>query len=305
MKKVIAVTAAAGILAVGASSGAVAGALITGADIKNGTIQSKDIENGTVVSRDIANATIKLRDVTPSMRELIKAEAAQGAKGEKGDTGATGPQGPKGADGTATYAGPNWSIIDRNVIGNGDAYLRSGPTSNWGDTMVKPPMGIGSLGLRTGSGQDKTAFGNEVDFQGKALADISSVSFWEYTTGENIKLLPTNLASVAMEINPNNGAQSYSTLNYVAKEIPANVWTKITTDEKQWWLTGAAGTATGCNQTTYCTLDEVKAQLPKATLFTVAIGKGRDHAFTGAVDALQIGSTTYDFEPFGVIAKTS
>ena len=48
MKKVIAVTAAAGILAVGASSGAVAGALITGADIKNGTIQSKDIENLTV-----------------------------------------------------------------------------------------------------------------------------------------------------------------------------------------------------------------------------------------------------------------
>ena len=38
-------------------------------------------------------------------------------------------------------------------------------------------MGIGSLGLRTGSATDKTAFGNEVDFQGKTLASISSVSF--------------------------------------------------------------------------------------------------------------------------------
>ncbi len=37
----------------------------------------------------------------------------------------------------------------------------------------------------------------------------------------------------------------------------------------------------------------------------MAISKGSDYAFSGAVDALQINSTTYDFEPFGVIEKTS
>ena len=94
-------------------------------------------------------------------------------------------------------------------------------------------------------------------------------------------------------------------LNYVAPEIPGNTWTKITADQKQWYLTGAAGTATGCNQVTYCTLAEVKAALPNATLFTVQITKGRDYAYSGAVDALQIDSTTYDFEPFGVIETTS
>ena len=98
MKKIIAVTAAAGLLAVGASGGAVAGALITGADIKNGTVESQDIKNGTVISRDIANATIKLRDLTPALRELVK---QQGEKGEKGDTGPRGPVGPQGPQGPA------------------------------------------------------------------------------------------------------------------------------------------------------------------------------------------------------------
>lgn len=109
MKKIIAVTAAAGLLALGASGGAVAGALITGADIKNGTIESQDIKNGTVVSRDIANATIKVRDLTPALRELIR---QKGEKGEKGDTGATGPQGPQGPAGqnaaTPTSVRTNW-----------------------------------------------------------------------------------------------------------------------------------------------------------------------------------------------------
>lgn len=114
MKKIIAVTAAAGLLAVGASGGAVAGALITGADIKNGTIQSQDIENGTVVSRDVANATIKLRDLTPALRELILQKPA------KGDTGATGPQGPAGpagpGAGSPSSVRTNWQAKDGATI---------------------------------------------------------------------------------------------------------------------------------------------------------------------------------------------
>ena len=185
-------------------------------------------------------------------------------------------------------------------MGNGDAFLRSGPYVGFGATTGnEPPMGVGSLALRTGSGADKAVFGNEVDFFGDALSTISSVSFWEYTTRENRAISLTNLASVSFEIDPKT-ASAYSTLNYVASAIPANRWTKVTTTDKSWWLTGAAGTSTGCNDTTYCTLDEVKAALPDATLYSVQLSKGRDNAFTGAVDALQIGSTVYDFEPFGV-----
>ncbi len=287
------VLAAAAVLAVGAGSGAVAGAMITGKDIKDHSIKAKDLDAGSVTTNKVKNGTLKLKDLSSEVT---------GKLGAPGPAGAQGPQGPQGPSGTATYAGPNWSIVDRNVIGNGDSYLRSGPTVG---TAVKPPMGVGSLGIRTGSATDKAAFGNQVDFAGKTLASVTSVSFWEFTTGENRAASPDNLASVAMEINPNNGAQTFSTLNYVPHNLPANQWTKVTADTQDWWLSGAAGTATGCNQTTYCTLAAVKAALPSATLYTVQVGKGRDYAFSGAVDALQIGSTTYDFEPFGVIEKTS
>ncbi|HEY5134864.1 MAG TPA: hypothetical protein VIJ41_03690 [Candidatus Nanopelagicales bacterium] len=46
----------------------------------------------------------------------------------------------------------------------------------------------------------------------------------------------------------------------------------------------------------------IDASQGDATLFTVQITKGRDFAFSGAVDALVLGDTTYDFEPLGVYA---
>ena len=49
---------------------------------------------------------------------------------------------------------------------------------------------------------------------------------------------------------------------------------------------------------------QAKAAAPDATLFTAQITKGRDYAFSGAVDALQINNVVYDFEPFGVSEAT-
>ena len=37
-----------------------------------------------------------------------------------------------------------------------------------------------------------------------------------------------------------------------------------------------------------------------AKIFSVAVAKGRDYAWQGAVDGLRINSTIYDFEPLGV-----
>ena len=44
----------------------------------------------------------------------------------------------------------------------------------------------------------------------------------------------------------------------------------------------------------------MKAFYPNASLLTVQLTKGRDYAFSGAVDALQLNDTVYDFEPLGV-----
>jgi hypothetical protein len=94
------------------------------------------------------------------------------------------------------------------------------------------------------------------------------------------------------------------------------VWTQIDAKAdtgKHWGLTGTFFNASpdrcGINGAR-CTFSEVLAYLAAnndaaqgpASVFTVQITKGRDFAFSGAVDALVIGDTTYDFEPNGVFA---
>ena len=246
-----------------------------------GEITSGDIKNDTIRGVDVHDDTLKLKDISDGAERQLQ-----------------GKRGPQGPPGTAEYAGPTWSIVDRNVIGNGDSYLRAGPGA-------EPPIGTGSLGIRTGSPTDKAAFGNEVDFVGDPLTDLTTVSYSVYTTGENNALSPENAPSVTFEVDPtgqgDETAPNYSSLVYVPTALQENAWTELdASTAERWFLTGAAGTSSSCNQTTYCTLDEVRTAFPNATLLTAQITKGRDFAFSGAVDALTIGSTTYDFEPFGV-----
>jgi hypothetical protein len=237
---------------------------------------------GQITSKDIKDETIKIKDIKPSTVNKLK--------------GQTGPAGPAGPSGTATYAGPNWSIVDRNVEENGDSFLRSGPAT--------PPKGVGSLGMRTGSGGvDKAAFGNQVDFLNTTLASLSTLKYSVYTTGENNSNGVDNGPSLSIELDTSGpGAPvNFTTLVFVPTAMASNAWTQLdATTAQRWFLTGAAGTSSGCNQTTYCTLAQVKAALPNASLLTVQITKGRDVEFSGAVDALVINSKTYDFEPFGV-----
>ncbi len=135
------------LMAVGAGATALA-LLAGGVGYAAGEITSGDIRNDTIRSADVRDDTLKLKDISDSAQRQLQ-----------GDRGPQGPQagepGPPGPPGTAEYAGPTWSIVDRNVIGNGDSYLRAGPGG-------EPPLGMGSLGIRTGSPTDKAAFGNEV-----------------------------------------------------------------------------------------------------------------------------------------------
>ena len=282
-----AVLGAAVIIAVATGGGAVAGTVITSAQIKDGTIQTRDLAPQSVDSSRVTNQTLRMWDFSEGVQDKIN------AAGPRGPQGQTGPAGPAG---TAKYVGANWSIIDRNVEGNGDAFLRSGPTAG----PIETPSGIGSLGLRTGSATDKAAFGNQVDFVGNPVSGLTTLKYSVFTTGENIAKYAENLPSLAFEINPHT-TRSYATLVYTPVAAPANTWSEQdASTAKRWWLTGATGTDTSCNQTTYCTLAEIQAALPEATILTVQITKGKDYAFSGAVDKLVINDKTYDFEPFGV-----
>jgi hypothetical protein len=284
--RITAVVAGASVLAVAAGGVGYAAAKIDSSDVLNESLRGVDIKDGS----------LRAKELSAGARESLKGQ--QGPKGDPGEPGPQGEPGEPGPPGTAEYVGPNWSIVDRNVIGNGDAYLRSGPGA-------EPPSGVGSLGIRTGGPNDKASFGNEVDFVGDPLSSVTEASYWVYTTGENNAAYAENGPSLTFEIDPTGSGDqtgpNYASLVYVPTASAPNAWTEQDgTNAERWFITGAAGTTANCTQASYCTLDEVRTALPNATLLTAQITKGRDYAFSGAVDELTIGSTMYDFEPFGV-----
>lgn len=287
---------AVGVLAVALIGGgtAVAADLVTGNDVKDGSLRVQDLSDRAVArlqkGGDSGDTGVR------GLKGTTGAKGDHGAPGSKGADGSKGDHGTKGDD--ATFVGPNWSIVDRNVIGNGDSYLRAGPDN--------APMGQGSLGIRTGASSDAANFGNQVDFQGDLVSDLNRVGYWVFTTGENRATSVGNLPNVKFEIDPNLTASNFSTLVFVPNAVPAG-WTEIdaaVATTGYWYLTGSGGTDSGCTQATACSFAAAKAALPAATIYTVQVGKGRDWAFSGAVDALRINKKVYDFEPFGVIART-
>jgi hypothetical protein len=269
---------------------ATAASLITSSKIKNGTIRGKDIHKRTITMDRLSHS------VQQAIRKAGKPgpAGAKGDKGDKGDTGATGPS-VQGSPVVLPTAG-NWGIVDRNTIGSPAIQFRSGPAA--------PPLGKGSLSLAVGSSAEKAAFGNEVDFLGQPLAGINTLSFSVFQTGEDAALSPDNIPSIGIEIDPSGAADTtapnFSTLVSVPTAVTPNKWSKVDVSGGQFFLTGAAGSTSGCNQTTYCTLDQVKAKFPNATLLSVQITKGRDYAFQGDVDALRVNNTLFDFEELGV-----
>jgi len=86
--------AIAGVLVVAAAtSGATAALVITGNDIKNGTVTTKDIKNDNLKSKDIKNGTLKTADFDDDTVDDL-----------------TGPAGPAGTPGVSGYQLVNASV---------------------------------------------------------------------------------------------------------------------------------------------------------------------------------------------------
>ncbi len=266
-----------------------------------------------ITSKDIKNNTIKPKDLTKGLRKQI-ARKRPGPSGVTGPAGATGATGPAGTDGTATYAGPHWSLIDRNTEGSPVAELRAGPYG--AATGQNPPAGVGSLGLVTADNTEKVAWGNQVDFNGNLVSGLNQVGFSYFVTGEDLGRYVGNTPNITLEINPHVAGKTYTSMVYVPPNptLPAGQGSGWISDDADanaggtsgWWFTnGSVAAATNCTQATFCSLAQAKAalvanQTAPATIYTVAIAKGKDYQYQGAVDNLRINSTTYNFEPFGV-----
>ena len=320
--KIPTIVLAAVALVVGVSSGAVAAKLITGADVKDNTLKSADIKNGTLVTKDLKKGGVSADRLKAKSIGAGKLAVGSVHSGKIKDGSVESQDLSTAAKNSlkTTFSGPNWGIVDRNVIRNGDSYLRAGPTT----PTQTPPMGIGSLGLRTGAGSadpgggDKAAFGDEVDFLGMGFSTITTLTYSSFTTGENITAGGggVNLPSLEIEIDPNLVANStnFSTAVFLpaaAANVPG--WSpNDAIAAGTWFLTGAAGTATGCTLSAPCSWADLQTALDDGgdapTILTVEFSKGRDFAFSGAVDALHITDGTsdqlFDFEPFGVTVST-
>jgi hypothetical protein len=272
--------AAAAVLAVGVTGTAAAHNLITGSDVLNNSLSGADIANNTITYADIANNSVRGTEIADGAVELKDLSPAAVAALEANQVVVS-----------------NWGNILRNTIGASSATLRNGPGN--------APAGSGSLELQTANGDSKVDFGNEVDFAGKAVNALGSPSFYVYAGGDSGST--TNLPNIQIELNPAKAGKTYTSLVFnPTKSVDVNTWTKLDASDGYWYFTGSFGATTNCDQNHTCTLAEAEAELGSdAALYSVAIGKGRDSEFHGAVDKLTIGSKTYDFEARGVIAHSS
>jgi hypothetical protein len=291
-----------------------------GTAVAAATISGSSLTNNSVASKKIKNKTLKVKDFTPKTKTKLKgATGDTGATGADGAAGADGAQGPTGPATPAEYTNPQWGQIDRNTIGSPSVVLRGGPYVG----AEVPPFGVGSLSLNVdgpggsaGAAAEQATFGNEADFVGDLVADINEVGFHVYTTGENNDTASPNMPSIKIELDPNLNAtaSNFSTAVFVPDNSVSNEWSGYINaadgSDGFWFLTGAAGAATGCNQATTCTFAQLKAALAAdaasdATVYTVAVGKGRDNAWAGSIDGLRVNAIVYDFEPFGVEETTA
>jgi hypothetical protein len=111
------------------STVAVAGRLITGADIKNESVTGKDVKNSSLLAEDFAAGQLPKGPRGPAGDQ--GARGAAGAAGPEGPSGPAGPAGPAGPGGPSGPAGPagSQSIVTAAYFG-GDATapLTASPT---------------------------------------------------------------------------------------------------------------------------------------------------------------------------------
>ena len=249
-------------LVIGVSSGAVAAKLITGKDIKDGSLTTKDIKNGTLTTQDIKKASVggdRLKNGAVGTDKL-KANAVNSSKIKDGSVGAKDL-----APGAVAFPQTLWGPMIRNQQGAGQSTLVTGPGT--------PPMGTGSLELTTTGNADLAAFGDSVDFAGD-------------TTGKHhqpellvVGLKPRRLVgpSLRIEINPHlvpdstpGGVFEFTTLIYDRRQlVPGWVTHSNIQDDAHWSLTGTRGDATGC------TAAEHRARLAAVIAALVNANDGR------------------------------
>ncbi|WRZ94782.1 hypothetical protein OHB54_40565 [Streptomyces sp. NBC_01007] len=155
---------------------------------------------------------------------------------------------------------------------------------------------------------EKVDFGNEVDLRGENFLQLDRVGFQVFQTSENVGYGGgTDLPGLRFEIDPNlsSATDNYSVLVWQPDAVPVaslNRWSPYldATTSGTWYLTGGE---THRTRATPCNFYDLQVSLDDGgdtpSILTVAVSKGRDHLWTGAVDGLRLNQYVYDFESSG------
>jgi len=109
--------------------------LITGADIKDGSVTGIDIKNGSLGATELSRAARNALRGAEGPRGPVGPQGAQGPQGPKGDSGATGAAGPAGAKGDTGPAGPKGDTGAAGTAGP------AGPAGAQGSVGPQGPQG--------------------------------------------------------------------------------------------------------------------------------------------------------------------
>lgn len=105
------IAGAAALLVAGSGVGAVAGSLVTSADIKDNTVRSADLKDGKAVGEEDLKPGLVAKVNTAGQPGATGPQGPKGNPGEDGTDGATGPQGPAGADAGVSAAGAGYTDV--------------------------------------------------------------------------------------------------------------------------------------------------------------------------------------------------
>ena len=162
--RVAAVAVGAFVLIGFSSKGAVAGTMITSAQIKDQSIQSNDIATAGVGTSEIRDASILTRDLSQATMDALKgATGAKGDTGAKGETGATGAQGATGATGAQGPTGSRGRRGPQGAPGVANVIAGAGYSHTWaGDKGAQ----LNTIIESCNEGSDTNAGGTPYDLGG-------------------------------------------------------------------------------------------------------------------------------------------
>jgi len=148
----LALVASAVILTLAASGGAVAGSLVTSADIKDGTIKKEDLHKNAVDTHTVKDGTLRLEDMGEKARDAI-------ATGQ-------GPQGPQGPKGEPGVSGAYFSVAYYNAGDTNQSAIATVACKAQTDTAISG--GVQVLGLDAGANERNvpvsSSFPGRMDF---------------------------------------------------------------------------------------------------------------------------------------------